>query len=339
MLTRLGMAHRELAATQARQLGLLDPSGPGSWTHPDLTRLLHADGKVISPLFSGRLGDERVDQRTGAVHQVRYEPDASLHFEGGGTAAFGTKFVLVAARSAETRGRIILDVAWVPSKQQEAAVAMQCFARLRPLVPGAQGVIYDTALRGVHHQTLLRELGLLPINRVSGSAALSKEHRSARGRYERTIHIEDRPILLGDGSVRVLRLVARGGAIGLEDSTGDGSHEFVELRRIRTLRFRDNSGLYRWYNEYILPELYGRRPRCWARTVHADGAHRRRLGDLARLGPAGAGGHGPGSRPRHLRRPLGLAVHPVRPVSLPSATSAGRRADLLPHNLEAAPLP
>src|SRR5437667_1791675 len=73
VLTRLGMAHRELAATQARQLGLLDPSGAGSWTHPDLTRLLHADGKVISPLFSGRLGDERVDQRTGAVHQVRYE--------------------------------------------------------------------------------------------------------------------------------------------------------------------------------------------------------------------------------------------------------------------------
>jgi hypothetical protein len=257
VLTRLGVAHRELAATQARQLGLLDPSGPGSWTHPDLTRLLHADGKVISPLFSGRLGDERVDQRTGAVHQVRYEPDASLHFEGGGTAAFGTKFVLVAARSAETRGRIILDVAWVPSKQQEAAVAMQCFARLRPLVPGAQGVIYDTALRGVHHQTLLRELGPLPINRVSGSAALSKEHRSARGRYERTIHIEDRPILLGDGSVRVLRLVARGGAIGLEDSTGDGSHGFVELRRLRTLRFQDKSGLYRWYNQCALPDAYG----------------------------------------------------------------------------------
>jgi hypothetical protein len=257
VLARLGRAHRELAATQARQLGLLDPSGPGSWTHPDLTRLLHADGKVISPLFSGRLGDKRADHRTGAVRQVRYEPDASLHFEGGGTAAFGTKFVLVAARSAETRGRIILDVEWVPSKQQEAAVAMRCFARLRPLLPGAQGVIYDTALRGVHHQTLLRELGLLPISRVSGAAHLSKELRSARGRHERTIHLEDRPIILGDGSVRVLRLVARGGAIGLEDSTGDGNYEFVKLRRVRTLRFQDKSGLYRWYDQVALPDAYG----------------------------------------------------------------------------------
>jgi hypothetical protein len=219
--------------------------------------LLHADGKVISPLFSGRLGDTRVDQKTGSVRQVRYESDASLHFEGGGTAAFGTKFVLVAARSAETRGRIILDMEWVPVKQQEAAVAMRCFARLRPLVPGAQGVIYDTALRGVHHQTLLRELGLLPINRVSGSAAPSKEPRSARGRHERIIHIEDRPILLGDGSVRTLRLLARGGAIGLEDSNGVGSHKFVELRRVRTLRFQDKSGLYRWYNQCALPDTYG----------------------------------------------------------------------------------
>ena len=257
VLARLGMTHRELAATQARQLGLLDPSGAGSWTHPDLTRLLHADGKVISPLFSGRLGDKRVDPKTGAVHQVRHEPDASLHFEGGGTVAFGTKFVIVAARSAEARGRIILDMDWVPGKQAEAAAAMQCFARLRPLVPGAQGVIYDTALRGVHHQTLLRELGLLPINRVSGSAGRSKELRSVRGRYERTIHIEDRPILLGDGSVRILRLVARSGAIGLENSTDDGKHEFVKLRRVRTLRFQDRSGPYRWYNQVALPDAYG----------------------------------------------------------------------------------
>src|SRR5260370_9534393 len=116
VLTCLGMAHREIAATQARQLGLLDPSGPGAWTHPDLTRLLHADGKVISPLFSGRLGDKRVDPKTGGVHQVRHEPDASLNFEGGGTVAFGTKFVIVAARSAAPRGRMILDTNVCPVK-------------------------------------------------------------------------------------------------------------------------------------------------------------------------------------------------------------------------------
>jgi len=40
ILAALGQRHRELAAGHARQLGLLDPTGPGSWTHPDLTRML-----------------------------------------------------------------------------------------------------------------------------------------------------------------------------------------------------------------------------------------------------------------------------------------------------------
>jgi len=49
ILDRLATVHREHACDQARQLDLLDPNGPGSWTHPDLTRLLYADGKVITP--------------------------------------------------------------------------------------------------------------------------------------------------------------------------------------------------------------------------------------------------------------------------------------------------
>ena len=49
VLAALTGLHRELAAGQARRLGLLDPDRPGSWTHPDLSRMLHADGKVITP--------------------------------------------------------------------------------------------------------------------------------------------------------------------------------------------------------------------------------------------------------------------------------------------------
>ena len=54
MLAALGARHREIAAEQAGTLGLLDPQGPGSWTHPDLTRMLHADGKVVTPLFKAK---------------------------------------------------------------------------------------------------------------------------------------------------------------------------------------------------------------------------------------------------------------------------------------------
>jgi hypothetical protein len=100
---------------------------------------------VITPLYKTKRGDEWVDKKTGEIKQRRCEPDAALHFEGTGETAYGTKFVMVAARSEEIRGRIILDMEWVPGKGGEAKVAVGCLRRLHPLVPGPQGVIYDTA--------------------------------------------------------------------------------------------------------------------------------------------------------------------------------------------------
>ncbi|MFA5786936.1 MAG: hypothetical protein WDA71_08165 [Actinomycetota bacterium] len=258
ILTRLQDLHRRVAADQARSIGLLDPDGPGSWTHPHLTRMLYADGKVITPLFKGKAGDTRVDKKTGEISQVRFEPDAGIHFEGDGEAAFGTKFVMVAVRSGDKRGRMILDLDSVPKPGAEAAVAMNCFARLAPLVPGAQGVIYDTALRGIHHQKLLREQGLIPVNRVAAAEAGSDKPRRGDGRrVEKSVHVEDKSVKLADGSTVTVRLYARGGALGIGELTDRGEIHFVELKRIRTHRIPDKSGLYRWYNDYRLPESHG----------------------------------------------------------------------------------
>jgi hypothetical protein len=58
---------------------LIDPKGPGSFTH--LSGMLHADGKVITPLFKGRLGQRRTDKATGEIKQVRYllaRPESAL---------------------------------------------------------------------------------------------------------------------------------------------------------------------------------------------------------------------------------------------------------------------
>src|SRR5690242_12528529 len=142
VLRALADVHRNIAANQARRLGLLDPNGAGSWTHPDLRRMLHADGKVITPLVKAKPGDRRLDRVTGALRPTRVEPDAALHFEGDGTAAWGTKFVLVAARTADVHGRMILDIEWVPTPGGEARSAVDAFTRLAPQIPGAQGVIY-----------------------------------------------------------------------------------------------------------------------------------------------------------------------------------------------------
>jgi hypothetical protein len=247
--------HRGLAAHQARELGLLDASGPGSWTHPDLSRMLHADGKVITPLFRARPGETQLDTRTGELRPLRADPDGGLHVEGDGETAWGVKFVLVAARTPDPHGRIILDVDWVPKAGGEARTAMGCFTRLAPLVEGAQGVIYDTALRGVHHQTLLRDLGLLPINRVTAAKANPKNPRRDERRIEKSARIEEKTLTV-DGRPVTITLYARGGAVGIGELTETGDLTFSELPRIRTHRNRDQNGKYRWYNDYQLPHRY-----------------------------------------------------------------------------------
>jgi len=219
--------------------------------------VLYADGKVITPLFKAHPGDVKVDRDTGEIRAVRAEADAGLHFEGTRDTAWGTKWVIVAVRSTDIHGRVIVDVEWVPNPGGEAASAMDSITELAPLCPGALGVIYDTALRGIHHQRLLRDLGLLPVNKVTAAKASSKTPRRKGGRrVEKSTHIEDRTITTADGKTRTISLFAQGGALGVGTLTDTGERTFTELRRVRTQRNSDKVG-HRWYNTYQLSDSLG----------------------------------------------------------------------------------
>lgn len=258
ILSQLGDIHRKAAADQARQIGLLDPAGGGSWTRPHLDRVLHGDGKVITPLYRAKPGDRRLDKTTGELRPLRSEPDAGLHFEGTGDTAWGTKFVLLATRGPAVHARILLDVAFVASPGGEATTAMDCLERTAPLVPGAQAVVYDTALRGTHHQRILRDLGLVPINRVAAAQAGSKAARRSprEQRVEKLVFVEAKTITLPDGTEHHLDLYARAGTIGIGTLNADGELQFTPLPRIRTHRNADKTK-YRWYNDHRLPEHLG----------------------------------------------------------------------------------
>ena len=206
--------------------------------------MLHADGKVITPLFKAQARRPAPRPRPPASFSPpASNPTARLHFEGDGNAAWGTKFVLVAARTEQVHGRIILDVEWVPTPGGEARTAIDCFTRLAPHMPGAQGVIYDTALRGVHHQHLLRELGLLPVNRVT--AAKASAHRTPT---QRTTRREERPPRRQDHHPHQRDDPTRCSSTppaarsASRELTDTGDHHFVALPRIRTHRNRDKNG-------------------------------------------------------------------------------------------------
>ena len=183
--------------------------------------------------------------------------NADLHFEGHGEFAWGTKFVLVAARSPRPDTRIILDIEAVDRPGTEAAVAMTCFRRLAPVVPGAQGVVYDTALRGVHHQELLRELGLLPINRVTAAIKGASTPRRKDGRrVAKSVYVEDK-VVQSKGKNLTVPLYAQDGALGVTELDDRGTARFEALPRIRTHRIRDKGGRFQWYNDYRLPARLG----------------------------------------------------------------------------------
>jgi hypothetical protein len=221
--------------------------------------MLYADGKVLTPLFRAHPGDTKLDKKTGEVRELRAEPDGALHFEGTGETAWGTKWVLVAARTNDIHGRVIVDVDWVPKPGGEAAVAMDSFTALAPQCSGVQGVLYDTALRGVHHQQLMRELGWLSVNKVAAAKAGSKKPRRSEQdrRVPKSTFVEQREITLADGSTETVDLFACDGAIGITTLTDTGERHFIEFRRVRTHRNEDKNGRFRWYNDYQLPDNLG----------------------------------------------------------------------------------
>lgn len=97
------------------------------------------------------------------MHSPRAGPDVALHVEGTGEMVWGTKFVMIAVRHAHPHSRFVIDVGHVPTPGAEAATAVDHSAQLASIVPGTQGIIHDTALRGTHHQRLMQDLGWLSV--------------------------------------------------------------------------------------------------------------------------------------------------------------------------------
>ncbi len=249
--TTFGQGSAEQAVNE---MGMCRADGPGSLSHPDLSRMLYADGKVISPVFKAKPGQKKVDPATGEICGLRADPDAHLHVTGGGEPAYGNKFVMLSCRTSEPHGRMILDLEWVPNVGGEAKVPLQCLARTAPLLPGAHGVIYDGAFRGVHLQEVLHDLGLVPVVPVT---AASGGNRARKPREERRVWVEEHQVRGTDGVVRRFQVWTRGGALGVVELNDAGEPIFTELEKRKVCRRRNDDGTWRFYGEYRVPHDLG----------------------------------------------------------------------------------
>ena len=141
--------------------------------------------------------------RPASSSRTRYEPDAALHFEGDGNAAWGTKFVLVAARTDDVHGRIILDVEWVPTPGGEART------RRRLLHPPRAPHAWRTRRHLRHRTTRRPPPAPAARTRAAARSTASPPPRPAPRspaandrRVEKNVHIEDKTITLPDGTSR-----------------------------------------------------------------------------------------------------------------------------------------
>jgi hypothetical protein len=234
-------AFTHTALRQARQLGLLRPDGPGSLTHPHLSRVIHGDGTVVRPVFRRPRTATVTDPDTGDDRVVYIDPSSGEHLDhpagrhDPSAADFhrwdgpihGNNFVIAFTRGTERAQRVVLGVDRVDIPGREADTAVALIERIVAAAgPGVTAAIYDGALRGVHIDRLMRTSGLIVINKVHAAAGADTPnptprrrplgtftHDKGRRTCSHTLHIDNGTVvdvaLADDGSPVIVAAATR----------------------------------------------------------------------------------------------------------------------------------
>ena len=252
------VSHRELAADQARELGLLDPDGPGfvdpsrSQSHAPRRRQGH-HAAVQSQARRPHASTARTGETLARPLRTRRRDSTS---KATANAAWGTKFVLVAART-DRRAR-----PHHPRRRMGPHPRRRSPHRRRLLHP-PRAPHPRRARRHLRHRTARRPppdpparprpAPHQPRHRRQGQRQEAAPRRRATGREERPHRRQDHhPRRRHDSDTsRSTRRVAR--SASASSPTPATSH-FTALPRVRTHRNRDKNGQYRWYNDYRLPD-------------------------------------------------------------------------------------
>lgn len=178
-------AFTDLSLQHARERGLLLPDGPGSLTHPHPSRTIYGDGTVVRPIYrrprtktitDPDTGEESVlyvHPSTGELRDTpfgRFDPSASDYHRHDGPI-HGNNFVLVFARHPTPGSRVILGVDRVDAPGREADTAVALMERIHTAAgPGITAAVYDGAFHGTHIDQLMRNHGLVVLNKLAAAS-------------------------------------------------------------------------------------------------------------------------------------------------------------------------
>lgn len=256
-IARAQAIHTMNAVEQAKEAGNLDPEGAGSPTHPEITRTFYGDGKTIRALYN----PESENKKEGESDKppTRVDLDAAWYDEGGDAGKpknreYGIKLAYVHTRRSE--GRFILGVDHAGG--DEARVGVYLLRLARQNAPGAQAVVWDMALRGSHMQTLLTELGLVPVVKVHAESNPDGGRGRRAGTYTpKTGDLHDMRIAMPDGRQQLVLISACDGWVSIKELDETGAPHYRPLEVVRIQPHENKDGIFRWYGFYKLPAEYG----------------------------------------------------------------------------------
>ena len=253
------------AVCQAREMGLLDPHGPGSLCHPDPSRTVYGDGTVIRPMYRPPAARRSTDPATGDTTVTyldeagrpteaptrRFDPDAA-DYHGHTGSVHGQNFVAWSVRGPGAHQRVVLNVGRVARPGQEANDALAAFWPLHEVAgSGIQAVVYDGAMRGAHIDELMTRAGVVVINKVhSSSKTAARRGKAGKARwYSLGSWEHDSPagpcthlLAAVDGAVSEVGLDHAGRPVVL-----------ASLHRVQIKRPRRASGRYHFNVGYTVP--------------------------------------------------------------------------------------
>ena len=267
---------RDQALAAARELGLLDPDGPGSFTHPVKERLVYGDGVVTAPLSKHAPGTPFIDKNTGEVVRIRRsDPDADVYYTGGDDATVarhpggaapktgrrqshgknvvrGLKVVFLAARAEGVHRRILLDFA--PGSNDEMKFLLNSLDYIAPRAPGLLGVAWDLVPRGTHIDQIGRSHGLHVISPVMPD---SGGHTTGKEAVYNPWTIAETVVRRPDGTTNPCRIVALKGQAHILELNSAGKPLHIPLDRAKNERRQNADGTWRPYAIFSVPTSSG----------------------------------------------------------------------------------
>lgn len=253
------------AVEQAHQMGLLDPSGPGSLCHPHPSRTIYGDGTVVRPMYKPPAARRTTDPRTGATVITyvdsagtpipaptrRFDPDGA-EYHGHTGPVHGQNFVAWSVRGPGPHERVVLTVGRVERPGQEADDAVTAFWPLHQIAgAGIQAVVYDGAMRGAHIDELMTRAGVVVINKVhSSSKTAARRGKSGNPRWF-TLGTWEHDAPVGMCTHQLAAVDGAVAEIGLDDA---GRPVVLgRLHRVQVKRPRRGSGRYHFNVGYTVP--------------------------------------------------------------------------------------